>query len=157
VLPGPYSTDEIGEKSLDYSLPPKQIKSFLSPEAYVTSGIGAWKKVEGALVAQLKTRSQARVAKNAEFQKIVTELKKAKEKSKLVKLSEAQKDTKEKKDEADQKKSLSKDEKAAEYLKRADIQEAVNVAVDLMALQRGITLTEVDAKPGDQDAGTKKR
>jgi carboxyl-terminal processing protease len=159
VLPGPFSTDEIGEKSLDYSLPPKQIKPFLSPDAYVASGVGAWKKVEPSVVVQLKARSQARVAKNADFLKIQTELKKAKEKSKVIKLAEAQKDTKEKKEEADQKKNLSKDEKSAEYLKRADVQEAVNIALDLAALQRGVALTELDAasKPGAREQTAKKR
>jgi carboxyl-terminal processing protease len=147
VLPGPFSTDEIGEKSLDYSLPPKQIKPFLSPEAYVASGPGAWKKIEPGIVAQLKTRSQARVSKNTEFQKIVENLKKNKEKSKAIKLADALKDTKEKKVEADSKKNQSKDDKAAEYAKRADIQEAVNVAADLLALQRGIVLTENTIKP----------
>jgi carboxyl-terminal processing protease len=140
VLPGPFSTDEIGEKSLDYSLPPKQLKPFLSPDAYVVTGPGAWKKVDAATITQLQTRSSARVSKNAEFQKIVAEMKKNKEKSKVIKLSEAQKDTKEKKDEADQKKKLNKDEKSAEYNKRADVQEAVNVAADLLSLQKGVVL-----------------
>jgi carboxyl-terminal processing protease len=160
VLPGRFSTDEVGEKSLDYSLPPKQIKAFLSPDAYVASGAGSWKKVESAMVAQLKARSQARVAKSTDFQKIVTEMKKAKDKSKVIKLAESQKDTKEKKDEDDQKKNLSKEEKVAEYLKRAEVQEAVSVAADLLALQRGIVLTEVDhgaAAPADQSVSKKTR
>lgn len=145
ALPGAFSTEEIGEKSLDYSLPPKQIKTFLSPEAYVASGAGTWKKIEPATIAQLKTRALARVAKNHDFQKIVDEMKKAKEKGKVIKLSDALKDTKEKKDEADQKKNMNKDEKVADYVKRADVQEAVNVAADLLALQHGIILTQVDA------------
>jgi len=142
VLPGPYSTDEFGEKHLDYSLPEAQLKPFISQDAFVTAGQGSWKKVEPSVVAQLKTRSAARVAKNTEFQKILDEMKKAKEKGKLIKLSESLKDTEKKKGEADKKKEMKKDQKVAEYLKRADIQEAVNVAADLMALQRGITLTD---------------
>lgn len=156
VLPGPFSTDDIGEKSLDYSLPPKQIKSFLSPEAYVTSGPGAWKKVEPSVIGQLKTRSEGRVTKSADFQKIVDEMKKSKAKSKTIKLSDALKDTKDKKDEADQKKNWSKVEKAAEYAKRADIQEAVNVAADLLALQRGIVLTDAASQMPSQDSEGKK-
>ena len=80
VLPGPYSTDEFGEKHLDYSLPPKQIKPFISPDAFVTEGEGAWKKIEPAMISQLKARSEIRVAKNPEFLKIESEMKKAKEK-----------------------------------------------------------------------------
>ena len=142
VLPGPYATDDVGEKHLDYSLPAAQIKPFLSPDAYVTSGPGAWKKIEGPIVSQLKSRSVARVSKNAEFTKISDELKKQKEKGKVIKLSESLKDTEKKKGEDSKKKELTKEEKLAEYEKRADIQEAVNVAADLLALQRGIALTE---------------
>ncbi len=142
VLPGPYATNEFGEKHLDYSLNERKINSFISQDAFVTSGTGAWKKIEQPVVAQLKSRSEARVAKNAEFTKVTEELKKAKEKGKVIKLSESLKDTEKKKGEADQKKNQSKEEKAAEYAKRADIQEAVSVAADLLALQRGIVLTD---------------
>jgi carboxyl-terminal processing protease len=142
VLPGPYATDEMGEKHLDYSLPEAKVSPFLSQDAYVTSGVGAWKKVEAPMLAQLKTRSQARVAKNSEFTKITEELKKSKEKGKVIKLSDSLKDTEKKKGEQDKKKEMSKDEKVAEYLKHAEVQEAANVAADLIALQRGITLTD---------------
>lgn len=142
TLPGQFATDEVGEKSLDYSLPPKQIRPFLSSDAYVATGPGAWKKIEPSIVGQLKNRSKVRVAKNPDFTKITEELKKAK-KGKTVKLSEAQKDSKEKKDEADSKKNMSKEEKLADYLKRADVQEAANVAADLFALQKGMVLSDI--------------
>lgn len=157
ALPGPYSTDEVGEKSLDYSLPPAQIKPFLSPEAYVTSGPDAWKKIEPSVVSLLKNRSASRVAKNADFQKILEEQKKAKEKGKVVKLADSIKETEKKKGENDKKKDLSKAEKMAEYLKRPEIQEAANVAADLLALQRGIVLTDAtDAKPKSEEVASKK-
>lgn len=155
-LPGIFSTEEIGEKSLDYSLPAKKIKSFLSPEAYVTTGPGAWQKVMPADIERLKERSLARVAKDPEFDKIRDEIKKAEKKSKVIKLSEALTETKEKKDEADQKKNLSKDDKAAEYAKRPELQEAVNVAADLLALQRGVVLTLGDASTKVLPEGAKK-
>lgn len=141
ILPSVLATDDFGEKFLDYSLPPKRLPAFLSPDAYVTSGADAWKKVEPSTIAQLRTRSNARVAKSTEFQKIADELKKLK-KGKSVKLSESQKDSKEKKDEAELKKNLSKEEKLAEYLKRPDVVEAATIAADLLALQKGITLSD---------------
>lgn len=158
VLPSPFSIEEFGEKSLDYSLPPKQIKSFLSPEAYVVKGPGAWKKIEPTVLSQLKVRSQARVAKDAEFRKIIDELERNKDKTKAIKLSDSLKDSKEKKDEADQKKNLSKSEKLAEYMKRPEVQEAAHVAADLLALQRGVVLTigEVSNKPNNGEEGAKK-
>ena len=142
ILPSPYASDEIGEKSLDYSLPPKKIKSFLSPDAYVTSGEGAWKRVTKEEIALLKNKSVARVDKNEEFNKIKAELKKAKDRAKVLKLSEALKETKDKKDEQDKKKELSKEEKLAEYLKRADIQEAANIAADLLQVRKKPGLTQ---------------
>jgi carboxyl-terminal processing protease len=153
ILPSIFATDDIGEDKLDYSLKPDHIASFLSPDAYVTSGPGAWKKIEAPIVAQLKTRSVARVSKSKEFEKITEDLKKAKDRNKVIKLSEAQKDTKEKKDEADQKKNQNKEEKMADYLKRPEIQEAANVAADLLALQKGITLT--DATPVNSNKKTR--
>lgn len=134
VLPGPYSTDEIGEKSLDYSLPPKKLDAFLSPEAYVKEGTGAWKQVNDAWIKQLKEKSQARVDKNDDFKKIVDEMKKNAGKTKTMKVSEILKDKDEKKKEK-AKKLAPKDEKDREYLKRADIQEAVNVLSDLYTLE----------------------
>jgi carboxyl-terminal processing protease len=134
-LPGPFSTDEIGEKSLDYSLPPKKIKSFLSPTAYVTSGPGAWQKVTADVIGGLKSKSATRVAKSDEFKKIKDEAKKAATKDKTIKLSDALKETKEKKVESESKKNQTTEEKVAEYLKRPDIQEAANVLADLIGAQ----------------------
>ena len=144
VLPGVFSTDEIGEKSLDYSLPPKKIPEFLSKDAYSPS----WKKIDDDVIKILNQRSQGRVASSEDFKKILDEMKKNKEKNKVIKLSDALKETKEKKDEADQKKSLSKAEKEAEYLKRADLQEAINVATDLYSLQVGVPLPMVSPSSG---------
>ena len=142
VLPGPFSTEEIGEKHMDYSLDPSKITQFLSDDAYVASGPGAWKKIDAATVQQLRTRATARVSKNPEFAKVIDELKKAKERNKVVKLADSLKDTKDKKSEAETKKNLNKDEKMVEYLKRADVQEAASVAADLIALQHGVVLSD---------------
>jgi carboxyl-terminal processing protease len=156
VLPGAFSTEEIGEKHLDYSLSPQQLAPFLSQEAYVASGVGAWKLVDQGMVAQMKARSKIRVVKNSDFQKIIDEQKKNAQKGKVIKLGEALKETKEKKVEADQKKKQTKEEKVAEYLKRADIQEAANVVADLMALQSGMVLTETaSVKPADTEKKTR--
>ena len=138
VFPGAFSTDEVGEKSLDYSLPPSKIASFISNDAFVAKGEGAWQKIDAEAIKYVKSRSEPRVAASAEFQKIATESKKSKEKGKIIKLNEALKETKEKKDELDQKKSLSKDAKLADYLKRPEIQEAANVMADLISFQKGL-------------------
>ncbi|MDX9730576.1 MAG: S41 family peptidase [Bdellovibrionales bacterium] len=62
VFPSAFSIDEIGEKSLDYSLKPKELPAFRSKEALVTSGPDAWKEVSKQEVAQLKSRAEVRIA-----------------------------------------------------------------------------------------------
>jgi len=135
ILPGPYSTDDIGEKSLDYSLPPKTIESFVSKEAYVQEGEGAWLEVKSDWMKSLKEKSQVRVDKSDDFKKIIEEMKKSKERGKLIKVSEVLKDKNEKDKKEKAKKKLSKDDKSKEYLKRADIQEASNVLLDLIQVE----------------------
>jgi carboxyl-terminal processing protease len=133
-LPGPYMTDDIGEKFLDYSLPPKKIDAFLSPDAYVKDGPNAWLTVSQDWIKTLSEKSKARVDKDVEFKKIVDELNKAKERGKVIKLSEVTKD-KEKKEKAKAAKNASQAEKDKEYLKRPDIKEAQNVLADLIEIE----------------------
>jgi carboxyl-terminal processing protease len=140
VFPGPYSTDEIGEKSLDYSLPPRSLKPFLSKEAYVTKGPETWVQVDPEIVKKLKTSSEKRVSASTDFQKVTKELAKAKvEKNKPLKISEVlkekDKEDGEKKDDKKKKGRLSAEEKRKEYLKRADVTEAATILAELVALQ----------------------
>jgi len=146
VLPGPYSTEEIGEKSLDYSLPPKALSPFVSDEAYVKSGRDAWVPLDNDTVKKLREKSEKRIASNEEFKKILTNLKKAEEeKNKPVKLADILKD----KDKAEatekKKKHLTGEQKRKEYLKRADVAEATNILADLIDLQQATYLKMVSA------------
>lgn len=141
VFPGPFSTDDIGEKYMDYSLPPKTIESFISQDAYVKEGPSAWKELKSDWIKTLKERSEDRVSKNDDFKKIVEELNKAKERGKTIKVSEVLKDKNEKDKKDKAKKTASKAKKNEEYLKRPDIQEAGSVLLDLIQLEEGKTLT----------------
>lgn len=135
VLPGPYSTDDIGEKFLDYSLPPQKIAPFLSTEAYVKEGQGTWSMLKPEWIKSLREKSVARVEKSEDFKKIEDELKKAKARGKLIKVSEVLKDKTENKSKKEKEKVArygNKDQKNKEYLKRPDINEATNVLMDLM-------------------------
>lgn len=135
VFPSIYSTEDIGEKTLDYSLPPKKVPSFLSKEAYVNTGKSRWFTLKESVVKELGKNSKDRIAKNKDFKKIVEDMKKSKAKSKVIKISEIlEPDTdkeKEKDKDKDKDKVLTKAEKKAKYLKRADIQEALNISFDL--------------------------
>lgn len=140
VLPGPFSTDEIGEKYMDYSLPPKTIDEFVSAEAAVKEGPGAWQEIKSDWIRVLRERSTDRVAKNEEFKKILEELNKTKARGKLIRVSEILKDKNEKDKKDKAKKTASKAKKNEEYLKRPEIVEAENVLLDLIQLEEGKTL-----------------
>ena len=132
-FPSALDDKEIGEKTLDYSLPPKKITSFLSKGAYVTSGPDAWKKIDKKTIAKLKARSLKRIGKDKDFQEIVTEVKKAKaEESKPLIIGETLEERKDKNDEFEKKKNMTDKEELAEYLKRPDIRESVNILTDLI-------------------------
>jgi carboxyl-terminal processing protease len=146
VIPSPYSVDEIGEKSMDYSLPPKKIDSFLSPDAYVDKGDGTWLQIKSDWVKKLKTRSSERVSKSEDFKKITDELEKTKKSGKVIKVSEVVKEKGEKDKKVKKSRYAGKDEKEKEYLKRADIQEASDVLSDLIVLANGKDLAELASK-----------
>ncbi len=135
-MPGPYVTDDIGEKYLDYSLPEKKIEAFISPDAYVKEGPNSWSPIAPDWIKTLADKSKTRVEKDPEFKKIQDELVKAKAKGKIIKLTEVTKD-KEKKEKAKAAKNANKVDKDKEFLKRPDIIEASNVLSDLMLLENG--------------------
>lgn len=141
VLPSALDDKDIGEKTLDYSLPPKKIDKFISRKAFVTSGKGKWSKVKKDTIKKLSKRSATRVKKDKEFQEIIAEVKKAREEEKKgIILGESFDDRKDKNDEYEKKKKFTDKEKIAEYHKRPDIREAVNVLVDLIDVQSKVPL-----------------
>ncbi len=142
VFPSEFEADdeEYGEKMLDYSLPPKQIDAFLSDGAYVKEGEGNWEKVDTKIVETLKKRSTERVVKDKEFNDIKQKIAKRKAESKEIVLEDSFKDLKERKSESDKKKNWTDAEKKADYLKRADVNEAINVAIDIVDVRNKVPL-----------------
>lgn len=132
--------DEIGEKALDYSLPPNKVDAFISPDAYVTTGEGKWDRVDEKVLTTLKARSATRVEASPLFADIKKKIAKIKSESKELVLEDSFKDLKERKDENDKKKKFTDAEKAADYLKRPEITEAVNVAVDTVDFKNNVPL-----------------
>ena len=141
VLPSPYDEKEVGEKTLPYSLPPKKIGEFISKDAFVTSGKEKWDKVKKKTISILSKRSKTRVAKNKDFQEILEDIKKIKEEeSKPLALGDSFEERKDKNDEFEKKKKLTDKEKLAEYHKRPDVIEAVNVLVDFIDIKSKVPL-----------------
>lgn len=156
VFPNPYSNDDIGEKTLDYSLPPKKIRPFLSKSAYVDSGPGAWAPLEKEIIKKLKQASELRLEESEEFKKIREDIAKAEERGRQIVLSDLLNDSKsegkEQKNpdlEAEEENfTLSREERKKKYLERADVNEAVTVAAELAVhlSQPKITLGAKDKK-----------
>ncbi len=141
VLPSAFDDKNIGEKKLDYSLPPQKIQEFISKEAFVSSGPEKWSPIEPKVIKTLAERSKARVSKEPEFLEIIKEVAKAKEEeAKGLVLGDSFNERKDKQDEFEKLKNLTKKEKLAEYQKRADIREAVSVVVDLIDVQSKVPL-----------------
>lgn len=170
TFPSALAVDEIGEKTLDYSLPPKKIKEFLSPSAYVSDGKGAWTPLTKDIVKKLKEKSDPRIAGSDGFKKIEADIAKAKRRGKMIVVGDLIKDheanktaNKEKggsakvaaKDAADSEDSeeggddnanLTREERKKKYLERADVVEAVSIAADLAAELKAPTI-KLGAKP----------
>jgi len=150
IFPSAFSVDEVGEKTLDYSLPPKKIKEFLSPTAYVSEGKDTWLMLKPEVVKKLKEKSDSRVATAADFKKVRDEIAKVKARGKMIVVGDLLKD---KEKEATAKKNpgdpdekdedsptLTREERKKKYMERADVVEAINVAADLAAELKAPTI-----------------
>lgn len=127
--PSPYSTEDIGEKHLDYSLKPDAIPTFLSPEADTDN---SWTPVSHAEVEKLKMLSQGRVSKSKEFSEIVKDLKELDERKGLIKLSDMRKKEGEQK-----KKNKDKAPKIlAKERNRPITDEAINILADFVNMRK---------------------
>jgi carboxyl-terminal processing protease len=161
VFPSLLSQEEIGEKSYDYSLPPQKLPSFLSSDAFVHKGPNSWKILDKETIKALKVRATSRISKNEKFAEIKEDIKKSEERGKVIDLAEVMKE-KEEEDKKDPKKkdeenrTLTAAEKAKKYLERADVNEALNIAADLVIYQeeKGVILT---ANQSQRDASSVKK
>jgi len=90
-LPSTASIDEMGENSMDYSLEPEKISSFIDVKANSPSGEDHWIPVETQTIDQLTKLSQKRVSSDPKFQEIVKDLEEIKANKGVLKLSEMRK------------------------------------------------------------------
>ena len=137
TLPSLISIDNFGEKTLDYVLPNQHTASFLT-----RSGNHHWNKISSRLIKRLQIYSTLRVKKNKKFKKIKKKIAEFKEKlnnpkPKKIKtfLTDAQKRNEEEQEQTEDIDFDFSDPKFKErYLERADVEEAINIAVDLFKL-----------------------
>lgn len=139
VLPPVYAVDDVGEKTLDYSLPPQSMEPFVSADANSSSQELRWDAVDSKVVPVLTARSRDRVAKNAKFAEIKRELEEASKNKGIVKLADLRKKSarekeKEKKELAKTSARKERDQKVKET-EAPLIEESVSILVDWMELQ----------------------
>ncbi len=128
-FPSPFSTDDIGEKHLDYSLKPDSIRPFLSPEA---NEAYAWTPVSKAETEKLRLLSQGRVAKSTALAEVVKDLKDLEQKRGLIRLSEMrQKETEQKKKNKDK-----APKQIAKERSQPQIEEALSILADFTHMRK---------------------
>jgi carboxyl-terminal processing protease len=138
ILPNVLNTDDIGEKKLDYSLPPQSIAAFLSSKDANSPEPGKhWAEVDPNAVKKLAEKSKERVSKDPKWLEIKKNLDDAAKESGLVKLSEIRKKSlAEKKKEKDKKKGDKSDEDKKEKDFDAPLlTESLNIMGDLLSLK----------------------
>jgi carboxyl-terminal processing protease len=95
VVPSLLSSDDYGEKTQRYSLPPQRTSPFLGDEANSPSGDDHWDPVHEDLMALLSERSAVRLREDDEFVEIRERLAEARESDGVVLLSELLKEREE--------------------------------------------------------------
>lgn len=137
VLPSILASEDLGEKSQDNSLRPASIPPFLSPEANDANDSKiAWQPVSSAEIESLRASSAKRVTGNKKFDEIKEELKELNENKGVINLAEfrTKSEKRKKKDAGDEKKSA---KQLARERDEPQVNEAVNVLADLIAIRRG--------------------
>jgi carboxyl-terminal processing protease len=121
------SLEDVSETSLEYPLPSQTIAPFLRLSGGDTR---FWKPVDQPLIRKLEAVSSARVAKDAKFNKIITDNKEAAGKKGFIRLADLRKEMK--------KEGGSKNETSAEIRQKAReqyapfVNESVNVLLDMV-------------------------
>ena len=73
VVPSPFNLDVFGERKLPYSLPPQSVAPFPSKEANLSNGAG-WDPLAPPVLAELRSRSEARQSKDDALKKVREDL-----------------------------------------------------------------------------------
>lgn len=127
------SAEDVGEKVLDYSLPPQSTASFLGKEANSNEPVKHWTEVQPALVKKLADKSQSRIAKDAKFIEIRKELEETAKNKGIIRLAEMRK----KADKKKPAKGKAEREQKIKDIEAPFIAEGVNILADMIVEGRG--------------------
>lgn len=134
TLPSAWSTDKMGERNLDFALPPDTVSVFLSAAANPATG-PHFTPVNKVWIPELKKASDARVEASEKFAKVKEDIIKAERNAGEVKLADLWQDRQQLKAEGkDPERFMSREEMEREMLDRADIHEALSIAADLSVI-----------------------
>jgi carboxyl-terminal processing protease len=137
TLPPTFNDTDVGEKTLDYSLPTQKIKPFLSKDANSTDAKEKWAPITEDVVKNLAEKSKARVTKSTKFADITKKVEESKKNDGLIRLVELRKQATDEKAK-DSKKKKKKTKVADGEAKEDDeesplVEEATSILGDLIA------------------------
>ncbi len=143
-LPGWFVLEEIGEAALDYSLPAQAIAPFLGVREKV---MPQFQPVEEPLIATLASKSQARVAKDAKFAKIIKDNKEAADKKGIIQLDDFRKTMKKEGDKDKETRSEQRHKAQEQYAPY--VNESVNILLDMVTpgTPAALTLNKGSRRP----------
>ena len=133
TLPPTFNDTDVGEKTLDYSLPEQKIKAFLSKDANSTDQDKKWQPISEEVVKTLQEKSKARVAKSPKFAELTKKVEESKKNEGLLKLAELRKMATHEKKQNKKKKSKSKGDGKEEDDESPLVEEATAILGDLVA------------------------
>jgi carboxyl-terminal processing protease len=137
VLPSALSSDDYGEKSQRYSLPPQETMPFLGDAANTTAAALRWNPVQSDLVALLAERSRSRIANSEEFEEIREKLAEAEKSQGVVRVDELMKRREEEAVDADEVQGpAAEEEEKDEEPPTPQLEEAIRILSDLVALSQ---------------------
>lgn len=131
-LPSVFTTEDVGEKTMDYSLPAQKIASFVGDEANVLDPLKQWQPVTTDLISKLKKSSLDRVSKDTKFAEIKKSIEETKKNKGIIRLAEIRKKVEEENKKEEKEKKDKKDSRKAK-LKESQaplVSEGVNIMSD---------------------------
>lgn len=90
-VPSVFDGYDLGEKMLDYSLPPQSTQPFVSPAANSKDPAHHWKPIDETLVPRLAERSKDRVSKDPDFAEVKKQLEEIQKSKGVVRLADLRK------------------------------------------------------------------
>jgi len=143
-MPTYLDIDDMGEKYMDYALPPTKTEPFITVDsANSKDSKDAWKPISDDLVKSLKEKSVKRVAENSDFKDIVKDLEDIKKNEGWIKVADIVKKSNKDKDKRKEKKEKANTALGRRelWLKNPYLQESISIMKDWLANPSGTSLS----------------